>query len=278
MTAERRGASARRSWGAGAMLGVFVVLGVCGPWLAPHDPTQLELAARFAAPSAAHWLGTDSNGVDALSQLLWGARSALIVSVVVVAITAAIGTALGLVAGWFGGAIDELVMRAVDVLMAFPGFLLNIAIVATVARPSLALTIAALCANGWVGYARVVRGQVLALRERDFVQAAVALGAGHRRVMWRHLAPNVLAPVMIQATFGLGGVILVEASLAFLGLGPQVDYTWGAMLEQGTTFLWKSGFTHYALAPGLAIMWVVIGANVLGDALRDRFDPKARGR
>jgi peptide/nickel transport system permease protein len=260
----------------GVMLAAFVVLGVIGPWIAPYDPSQLDLAGRFAAPSAAHWLGSDGNGVDALSQLLWGARSALIVSTVVVAITASLGTALGLVAGWFGGAIDELVMRAVDVLMAFPGFLLNIAIVATVARPSLALTIAALCANGWVGYARVVRGQVLALRERDFVAAAVALGAGHARVMWRHLRPNVLAPVMIQATFGLGGVILVEASLAFLGLGPQVDYSWGAMLEQGTTFLWKSGFAHYALAPGLAIMWVVIGANVLGDALRDRFDPKAR--
>ena len=263
--------------GAG-MLAVFVVLGLCGPWLAPYDPAHLDLAGRFAAPAAAHWLGTDSKGVDALSQLLWGARTALIVSCVVVAITACVGTALGLVAGWFGGATDEVIMRAVDVLMAFPGLLLNIAIVATVARPSLALTIAALCANGWVGYARVVRGQVLALRERDFVQAAVALGAGHVRILYRHLRPNVLAPVLIQATFGLGSVILVEASLAFLGLGPQVDYTWGAMLEQGTAFLWKSGFAHYALAPGLAIMWVVIGANVLGDALRDRLDPRQRGR
>jgi peptide/nickel transport system permease protein len=271
----KRRASASAVLG-GAMLAVFVVLGVFGPSLAPHDVTQLDLGARFAAPSAAHWLGTDSKGVDVLSQLLWGARGALEVSVVVVAITASIGTALGLVAGWFGGAIDEVIMRVVDVLMAFPGLLLNIAIVATVARPSLALTIAALCANGWVGYARVVRGQVLALREREFVTAAVALGAGHGRVMWRHLAPNVLAPVLVQATFGLGGVILVEASLAFLGLGPQVDYTWGAMLEQGTAFLWKPGFAHYALAPGLAIMWVVIGANVLGDALRDRYDPKQR--
>ena len=262
----------------GAMLALFIALGIAGPWLAPYDPTHLDLAGRFAAPSAAHWLGTDTNGIDALSQLLWGARTALIVSSVVVAITASVGTTLGLVAGWFGGAVDEIIMRAVDVLMAFPGFLLNIAIVATVARPSLALTIAALCANGWVGYARVVRGQVLALRERDFIAAAVALGAGHRRIMGRHLAPNVLGPVLIQATFGLGGVILVEASLAFLGLGPQVDYTWGAMLDQGTQFLWKAGYAHYALAPGLAIMWVVIGANLAGDALRDRLDPKARGQ
>jgi peptide/nickel transport system permease protein len=262
----------------GGMLALFVLLGLFGPLLAPHDPTHLDLAARFAQPSAAHWLGTDSKGIDALSQLLWGARSALIVSVIVVSVTAAIGTALGLVSGWFGGWLDELVMRAVDILMAFPGLLLNIAIVATVSRPSLTLTIAALCANGWVGYARVVRGQVLALRERDFVAAAVALGAGNTRVMWRHLRPNVLAPVLVQATFGLGSVILIEASLAFLGLGPQVDYTWGAMLEQGTTFVWKPGFAHYALAPGLAIMWVVIGANVLGDALRDRLDPKQRAR
>jgi peptide/nickel transport system permease protein len=138
--------------------------------------------------------------------------------------------------------------------------------------------IAALCANGWVGYARVARGQVLALREREYVVAAVALGASSRRVMLRHLIPNLMGPAIVQMTFGFGGVILVVASLAFLGIGPQIDYTWGAMLDQARTFLWRAGFLHYALVPGIAIMWVVIGANLLGDGLRDRYDPKGRGR
>ena len=251
------------------MLGVFVVLGVIGPWIAPADPQRIDLAGRFAAMSGEHWLGTDSKGVDALSQLLWGARSALVVGVTVVGISAVIGTWVGVAAGWFRGAVDELVMRFVDILQAFPGLLLNIAIVATVARPSLGMTIAALCANGWVGYARIVRGQTLALRERDYVTAAIALGATSGHIMRRHLAPNVLGPVLVQAAFGLGTTILVEASLSFLGLGPQLDYTWGAMLDQGTAFVWKPGFLHYALAPGLAIMWVVIAANLVRDALAD---------
>jgi peptide/nickel transport system permease protein len=136
----------------------------------------------------------------------------------------------------------------------------------------------ALSVTAWVGYARVARGQVLALRERDFVAAAMALGASNRRVMLRHLVPNLMGPTLVQMSFGFGAVILVEASLSFLGLGPQVDYTWGAMLEQGTTFLWRSGFAHYTLVPGMAVAWVVLGANLLGDGLRDRLDPRQRGR
>jgi peptide/nickel transport system permease protein len=261
-----------------AMLAAFVVVGVVGPWLAPYDPMRGELAERFARASSAHWLGTDSNGVDTLSQLMWGARSALEISVTVVAISAAIGIAIGTMAGWFGGIVDEIAMRGVDILMAFPGILLNIAIVATVARPGLAITIAALCANGWVGYARVARGQVLALRERDFVAASVALGASNARVIARHLVPNLVGPALVQITFGLGSVIIAEASLSFLGLGPQVSYTWGAMLEQGTSFLWKAGFRGYVLVPGLAITWVLLAANLAGDGLRDRLDPRQRGR
>ncbi len=260
-----------------AMIAAFVVVGVLGPLVAPHDPSRGELADRFAGASAAHWLGTDSNGVDTLSQLLWGARSALEISVVVVAISALLGVAIGTAAGWFGGIVDELAMRVVDILMAFPGLLLNIAIVATVAHPGLPVTIVALCANGWVGYARVARGQVLALRERDFVTAAVALGASNRRVIARHLVPNLVGPTLVQVTFGLGAVIVVEASLSFLGLGPQVGYTWGAMLEQGTSFLWKAGFRTYVLVPGIAITWVLLAANLAGDGLRDRLDPRRRG-
>ena len=269
------------TWLGLVMLAVYVVAGVAGPWIAPSDLslTHVELAHQFEAGSAAHWLGTDASGRDTLSQLLWGARSALELAVIVVAISSLIGLSLGTAAGWFGGAVDEIVMRTVDVLMAFPGILLNIAIVATVAHPGVPLTIAALCANGWVGYARVARGQVLALRDRDYVTAAVALGASNRRVMARHLLPNLMAPAMVQMSFGLGSVIIIEASLSFLGIGPQLDYTWGAMLDQARNFLWNTAWVRiYAVVPGLAIAWVVAGANLMGDGLRDRLDPRQRGR
>ncbi len=260
------------------MLGTFVVLGLLGPLIAPYSPTAIDLDGRFAPPSAAHWLGTDKNGLDLLTLLLWGARSALTISGVVVAICAVVGVGLGTLAGSRGGWVDEVVMRIVDVLMAFPGILLNIAIVAVVAKPGLAVLIGALVVNGWVGYARVARGQAMALSARDYVVAARSLGASEGRIMVRHIVPNLMAPVIVQMTFGLGGIILVEAALSFLGLGPQVDYTWGAMLDQGTTFLWRPGYWHAALIPGLAIMWVVLGANLLGDGLRDRLDPRQRGR
>ncbi len=260
------------------MIGVFVLIGIVGPWLAPQDPEVGSLDARFLPATAEYWLGTDANGVDMLSQLLWGARSALVISVIVVSITSTIGVGLGMIAGWFRGAVDEVLMRIVDVLMAFPGILLNIAIVATMAHPGLGVMIAALCVNGWVGYARVARGEVLALREREYVSAAVALGASHGRIMLRHLLPNIVGPAFVQMAFGFGSVILVEATLSFLGLGPHLVYTWGAMLSQGTAFLWRDGFLHYAIIPGLCVAWVVLGANLLSDGLRDRFDPRQRGR
>jgi peptide/nickel transport system permease protein len=271
------------AWIGFAMLGVFVILGVLGPYVAPYDvgPHALDLAHRYEGSSSAHWLGTDATGRDTLSQLLWGARSALQLSAIVVAISATIGLSAGTIAGWFRGAVDEIIMRFVDILMAFPGILLNIAIVATVARPGIGVMIAALCANGWVGYARVARGEVLTLRERDYIAAAVALGASNRRVMFRHLVPNLMGPALVQMSFGFAGVIVIEASLSFLGLGPQVDYTWGAMLYQAGTFLFhqnQSWVVTYTLVPGLAIMWVVLGANLLGDGLRDRLDPRQRGR
>jgi peptide/nickel transport system permease protein len=153
------------------MIGTFVVLGVIGPWIAPYDPNIVDLSQRFLPSSADHCLGTDSKGIDALSQLLWGARSALQISISVVSISATIGIAVGTLAGWFRGVVDEVLMRIVDILMAFPGILLNIAVVATVARPGLGVMIAALCLNGWVGYARVARGETLGLRERDYVLA-----------------------------------------------------------------------------------------------------------
>ncbi len=269
------------AWVGAGMLFVFVIAGLLGPLIAPYDLSVLrdETAHAYQGSSSAHWLGTDTNGRDAFSQLLWGARSALQLAVIVVAISATIGLAVGTIAGWYRGVVDEVLMRIVDILMSFPGILLNIAIVAVVARPGVGVVILALTVNGWVGYARVARGQVLALRERDYVLAAVALGASNRRVMTRHLIPNLMGPALVQITFGFGGVILIEAALSFLGLGPQVDYTWGAMLDQARTAMWNTDwFASYVLVPGLAIMWVVLGANLLGDGLRDRLDPRQRGR
>ena len=260
------------------MVAVFVVVGIVGPWLAPFSPTRIDLDQQFMTPSGAHWLGTDRDGIDALSQLLWGARAALQLSVIVVACCSVIGVTLGTVAGYFGGIVEDVIMWLVNVLMAFPGILLNIAIVAVVAKPGMGLVTFALIINGWVGYARVARGQALGLRERDFVHAARAVGAGHVRILSRHIVPNLLGPVLVQMTFAFGSVIMVEASLSFLGLGSYDRPTWGAMLDQGTTFLWREGFAYYALLPGLAIMWVVLGANLLGDGLRDKLDPKRRGR
>jgi len=197
------------AWIGLAMVATFVVLGIFGPWIAPYDVSEktIDLAHKFEHPSAAHWFGTDSNGRDTLSQLLFGARSALMLSGITVAITSVIGLALGTIAGWFRGWVDEVLMRIVDILLAFPGILMNIAIVATVANPSVGVVILALSVNGWVGYARVARAQVLALREREFVTAAIALGASNRRVMWKHLLPNLMGPALVQMSFGLGGVI-----------------------------------------------------------------------
>lgn len=250
----------------------FLATALVGPLLSPHSPTEQNLERILEGPSSDHWLGTDENGVDVFSAMLYGARAALVISGAVVLLSASIGVSLGLIAGYYGGAIDEIIMRVVDVLLAFPGILLNIAIVALVAEPGIPTLIFALTVNAWVGYARLARGQVLSLRETEYVQAARAIGSPPRVVMWRHILPNMLAPLFVFASFAFGGIVAVEATLSFLGLGPQLNYTWGALLDQGTTFVWQS--PRLVLIPGFAIMVVVLGANLFGDGLRDRFDPK----
>jgi peptide/nickel transport system permease protein len=250
------------------LVGVFLVVAVLGPLLAPYSPVHGDLDARLLGPSAAHWLGTDENGVDLLSMLLHGARVALLVGVSTVVLSAAIGVCLGMLAGLAGGWLDELIMRVVDVLLAFPGMLLNLAIVAVVARPGLPVLVFALVLNGWVGYARVARAEVLSLRERDFVTAARALGASPARLLFGTLLPNLAGPLTVQASFGLGAVIATEAALAFLGLGPALPYTWGALLDQGSGQLWNT--QRIAMVPGVAIFVVVLGSNLLGDGLRAR--------
>lgn len=238
------------------------------PWLAPFSPWKMDLCSGLSGPSALHWLGQDKHGRDVLSLLIYGARVSVLVGVGTVALSAAVGFLAGASAGLKGGVLDQVIMRVVDVLLAFPGILLAIALTAVAARPSVAIVIIALSARGWVGYARLVRAQVLVEREKGYVEAARAMGAHSGRIILRHLLPNTLTPVIIEATFGMAGAILAEASLSFLGLGPQNVPTWGAMLSDGAGFLETA--PHLAVFPGLAIMATVMALNFLGDHLRDR--------
>lgn len=257
--------------GGGVLFGLLFVA-LFAPWLAPYDPDQINLVNELAGPSGAHWFGTDENGADVLSQVLYGARVAALVGLGTVSICATLGIVLGAISGYFGGLVDEVMMRIIDVLMAFPGILLAILLIAITREPSVTSVILALSLTGWAGYARIVRGQVLSLRSRPFVIAARSMGAPAWWIIARHLVPNALAPVIVQATFGIAGAILAEAGLSFLGLGPDGVPSWGALLDQGARYFLISG--HLAIFPGLAILVCVVGINLLGDALRDRFDPR----
>lgn len=255
---------------------VAVVAAVLGPWLAPYDPSAQELALRLEGPTGLHWFGLDELGRDIFARVLSGARISLLVGIVVVGVSSTIGIVLGSIAGYFGGRIDEIISRVVDILLAFPGLLLAIAMVA-VLGPSLTNVVFALSLIGWVGYARLVRGQVLRARELDFVQAARALGATTSRILARHVIPTTLPAVSVQATLGMGGAILAEAALSFLGLGVQPPTpSWGTMLNYGRGHLLDA--PHLTVFPGLAIAILVLGFNFLGDGLRDRLDPATQGR
>lgn len=255
---------------------VLVVVALFAPYISPYDPTAIRLAEGLSGPSITHPLGQDKLGRDILSRIIYGARISLYVGVATVMLSALVGTVVGAVSGYAGGVVDEVVMRLIDILLAFPGILLAVAVMA-ILGPSLNNIVIALTVLGWVGYARLVRGQVLALREFEFVQAARALGADARRIITRHLVPNVLGPVIVQATFGMAGAIVAEAGLSFLGLGTQPPTpSWGSMLNDGREFLLTT--PHLTTFPGLAIMTVVLGLNFLGDGLRDILDPKSRAR
>lgn len=254
--------------------GGFLLPALLAPWGAPHDPYELDLARSLAPPTIESPLGRDEQGADILSRLLYGARISLLVGVATVAISALLGIAVGLVAGHAGGWLEQILMRIVDVLLAFPGLLLAIALVA-VLGPGVGNVVIALSVLGWTGFARLVRGQVLEVKGRDFILAARALGVGHGRMMLRHILPNIAAPVVVQASFAVAGAILSEASLSFLGLGaPPGTPSWGAMLADGKHVLLEA--PHVSLSPGLAIMGVVLGFNLLGDALNDWLDPRRR--
>jgi peptide/nickel transport system permease protein len=256
-----------------ALVGLVVIAAVLAPWLAPYSYQKLDLPGSLGTPGAKHLLGQDELGRDILSRLVYGARVSVSIGLMAVSVSAMVGIIIGLLAGFFGKTVDMVIMRVIDILMAFPGILLAIALTA-VLGPSYFNVVFALSVLGWVGYARLVRAQALSERERDYVQAARALGAGKLRIAFRHVLPNIMAPVMVQAMFGLGGAILAEASLSFLGLGVQGYPSWGAMLNSGTDYLLEA--PHLSTFPGMAILIAVMGFNFLGDGLRDRLDPTRR--
>jgi len=265
------------------VLGLVVVLldvavAIFAPLLAPHDPLQQDIARRLLPPawlaggSWEHVLGTDQLGRDILGRIIYGSRISLLIGVLSVALALPVGVTVGLLAGYFGGRLDDVTMRLADVQLAFPFILLAITI-AGVLGPSPRNVILILAVGGWVVYARLTRGQVLSLREKEFVEAARSLGLGHARILFGHILPNILTPIIVVATFAVAQMILLESSLSFLGLGVQPPTpSWGGMLNDGRAYItiawWLTTF------PGAAIMLTVLGINFLGDWLRDLFDPR----
>jgi len=255
--------------GAG-LFGLLLAFAVLGPAVAPDSPVYQRLDEGLRGPSWAHPLGQDRLGRDELSRLLAGARLSLGVGGGVVSVSLVIGVLIGGAAGSLGGWIDEVLMRVTDMFLAFPGLLLAVALTAALG-PGLDHVMLALCLMGWVGFARLTRGQLLSLREQEYVTAARAIGVGWPRLMRVHLLPNLLAPLLVEASFGMAGAIVAEAGLSFLGLGVQPPTpSWGSMLAEGRAFGLLA--PHLTLVPGLAIMTAVLGLNLLGDSLRDRFD------
>jgi len=257
--------------GGALVAAAWLLVSLIGPWLSPVDPQAIDLPRELQPPGPGHWLGAGENGVDVLAQLLSGARVSLVVSLGAVVAAAALGVLVGVVAGLSGGALEELLMRAVDVVLAFPGLLLAI-FISSVLGPSLRNVVLALTFSGWTGYARLSRAQVRWLLSREYVSAARALGASPLRIALRHLLPNAAGPLLVQATFGVPAAILAEASLSFLGLGaPPGTPSWGALIDQGAQYLLVA--PHVALFPGLCLAATVLGLNLLGDALRDALAP-----
>jgi peptide/nickel transport system permease protein len=259
---------------------VVVVIAACAlfaPWIAPQDITAVDLATRYLPPSSQHLFGTDALGRDVFARVVYGARISLRVGLVVVTVSTVIGTLLGAIAGYYGGWIDRILSGYIfNVFLAFPGLLLAIAMVAFLGA-GLDKLILALCVIGWVGYARLIRGQVLKVREYDFVQAARALGAGDLRILFVHILPNAIQPLIVQASLGMAGAVLAEASLSFLGLGiPPPAPSWGTMIEEARGLDTLQSAPHVLIFPGIAIALTVLAFNFIGDGLREYLDPKQR--
>ena len=253
----------------------FVAAALLAPWLAPFNPAQLDLNHRLLPPTSGHLFGTDELGRDILSRTLYGARISLIVAVSVVAISLSIGLIAGCLSGFYGGPVDIVLNVYIsNAFLALPGILLAIAFVAFLG-PGLLNLILALSISGWVAYARLVRAQVMQVREREFVEAARALGASDLRILTRHILPNILQPLIVQAAVGMAGAVLAEATLSFLGLGiPAPAASWGTMLNDARSHLFDS--PHMVFFPAVAVMFAVLSFNFIGDALRDYLDPRTR--
>ena len=257
------------------LVGSVMLCAVLAPVLATQSPTKQVLADGLKGPSREHPFGQDRLGRDVLSRTLYGSRVSFWVATVAVSISLGIGLLVGAVAGFFGGWMDEVLMRLVDILQAFPGILLAIAF-AAILGPSITNVVVALSLIGWVGYARLTRGQILVVREMEFVTAARALGGKDARVILRHLLPNILGPIVVEASFGFAVMIVAEASLSFIGLGTQPPTpSWGAMLNEARQYLLVA--PHLTIFPGLAIVITVMGFNFVGDGLRDMWDPRSGG-
>jgi peptide/nickel transport system permease protein len=257
------------------LLLLFLVIALLAPWLAPYEPTHLNLTARLLPPSRMHWFGTDELGRDVLSRTLYGARISLTVALAVVGLSLAIGVTLGALAGFYGGLLDTAInLYLSNAFLALPGILLAIAFVAFLG-PSLINLILALALAGWVNYARLVRAQVMAVKEREFVQAARSLGASDLRLLLRHILPNTLQPLLVQTAVGMAAAVLAEATLSFLGLGVQPPTpTWGAMLNDARSHLFESPYLVFF--PAMALALCVLSFNLIGDGLRDLLDPRNR--
>lgn len=254
---------------------VFTVFALFAPWIAPQDPASINLPTRLDTISSKHWFGTDELGRDILSRVIYGARISMLVGGCVVLTSLALGLIVGSIAGYYGGAIDRFFNVVVmNAFLSFPGILIAIAFVAF-RGPGIFNLVVALSLSGWVGYARLVRGQVLAAREREFVEASRALGASDLRIIVHHILPNIIQPVIVQAAIGMAGAILLEATMSFLGLGvPPPTASWGAMLNDGRSHLFDA--PHLVLFPAAAVMLAVLSFNFIGDALRDYLDPRSR--
>jgi peptide/nickel transport system permease protein len=254
---------------------VFLAFALFAPWIATHDPAQINLSDRLLSPNHTHWCGTDELGRDTCSRLIHGARISMIVGFCVVLVSLTLGLIVGSIAGYYGGGIDRFVNVVVmNAFLSFPGILLAIAFVAF-RGPGIFNLVLALSLGGWVGYARLVRAQVLATREREFVEAARALGASDLRVITLHILPNIIQPVIVQAAIGMAGAILAEATMSFLGLGvPPPTASWGAMLNDSRAYLFSA--PHLVLFPAATVMMAVLSFNFIGDALRDLLDPRSR--
>ena len=257
------------------LVAIFTVFALFAPWIAPQDPAYIDLPNRLASPSATHWCGTDELGRDILSRLIYGARISMLVGSCVVALSLFLGLVVGSAAGYYGGRVDRFVNIVVmNAFLSFPGILLAIAFVAF-RGPGIFNLVLALSLGGWVGYARLVRAQVLAAREREYVEAARALGASDLRVITRHILPNIIQPIVVQAAIGMAGAILAEATMSFLGLGvPPPTASWGAMLNDGRAHLFDS--PHLVIFPAMAVMLAVLSFNFIGDTLGDVLDPRSR--